>query len=105
MKRYLQEIPEQDYVLLAIDHTAWGMPDAKTMKDRGHQHCAKAEHGSIVGQGYSTIAWLPARGDSWALPLRHERISSFESPISKAVWQLKQVCPQIKSHWSLVREI
>ncbi|MCL1466765.1 transposase [Argonema galeatum A003/A1] len=29
---------------------------------------------------------------SWALPLRHERITSWENPIKKAVWQLQQVC-------------
>lgn len=39
----------------------------------------------------STIAWLPEREKSWALPLRHERITSWESPLSKAAWQLKQV--------------
>lgn len=43
-------------------------------------------------QGYSTIAWIPESEGSWALPLRHERITSWESPISKAVWQLRQVC-------------
>jgi hypothetical protein len=45
-----------------------------------------------VGQGYSTIAWIP---ESEALGLyreRHERITSWESPIDKAVWQLRQVC-------------
>jgi hypothetical protein len=45
-----------------------------------------------VGQGWSTLAWIPPVGGSWALPLRHERISSFESPFSKATWQLRQVC-------------
>jgi hypothetical protein len=97
MKRYLEEIPELDYVLLAIDHTPWAMPDAPTMKDRGHQHSAKAQNASVLGQGYSTIAWLPPTGDSWTLPLRHERITSFESPGSKAIWQLKQVTRRIKS--------
>jgi hypothetical protein len=32
---------------------------------------------------------------SWALPLRHERITSWENPIDKAVWQLSQVCPHL----------
>jgi DDE superfamily endonuclease len=45
----------------------------------------------VVGQGYSTIAYLPDGEGSWTLPLRHERITSWESPISKATWQLKQV--------------
>ncbi|MBF2066942.1 MAG: hypothetical protein IGS39_21365 [Calothrix sp. C42_A2020_038] len=45
-----------------------------------------------VGEGYSTIAWVPEASGSWALPLRHERITSYENPIDKAAWQLKQVC-------------
>jgi hypothetical protein len=44
-----------------------------------------------VGQGWSTLAWIPKAGSSWALPMRHERITSFERPISKAAWQLRQV--------------
>ena len=81
MKRYIQEIPKLDYLLLAIDHTAWERKDAKTLKDRSYQHSSKAQNSSVVGQGYSTIAWLPPHEKSWALPLRHERITSFESPI------------------------
>ena len=34
---------------------------------------------------------MPEGKNSWALPLRHERITSWESPISKAAWQLKQL--------------
>ena len=49
----------------------------------------------IVGQGYSTLAWIPEAEGSWALPLRHERITRWESPISLAVWQLKQVCRRL----------
>lgn len=91
MKRYLEEIPASEYILLAIDHTAWGRTEAKTLKDRTYQHQANAKDGVTVGQGYSTIAWLPEQQGSWALPIRHERITSFETPISKAAWQLKQV--------------
>ncbi|MEH2294195.1 hypothetical protein [Nostoc sp.] len=42
-----------------------------------------------VGQGYSTIAWIPESEGSWALPLRHERITSAESPISFLVLATK----------------
>ncbi len=45
-----------------------------------------------LGHGYSTLAWIPESQGSWALPLRHDRISSHETPISRAVLQLKQVC-------------
>ena len=85
-----------EYVLLGIDHTSWEFKDAKTMKDRGYQYSASAKNGSVLGQGYSTIVWLPEGEGSWSLPLRHERITSFETPISKAKWQLKQVCENIE---------
>ncbi|WP_293026723.1 transposase [Moorena sp. SIO3I8] len=96
MSRYIQEIPTQEYVLLGIDHTAWGRKGAKTLKERTYCHQASAKGNVTVGQGYSTIAWLPEAGGSWALPLRHERITSKETPISKAVWQLKQVCQNLE---------
>ena len=70
---------------------AWGRADAKTLKDRTHEY----QEGVIIGQGYSTIAWIPEEQGSWALPFLHERISSGESPIPKAAEQLKQVCKQI----------
>jgi hypothetical protein len=96
MKRYCKEIPSSEYVLLGIDHTAWGRRGAKTLKDRTYEHQASSHNSVTVGQGYSTIAWLPEQQGSWALPLRHERITSYEKPISKAVWQLKQVSQHIK---------
>jgi hypothetical protein len=96
MKRYVSEIPSLEYVLLGIDHTAWGRRGAKTLKDRTYEHQASSNNSVTVGQGYSTIAWIPEKQGSWALPLRHERITSFETPISKATWQLKQVTKHIK---------
>lgn len=96
MKRYIKEIPSSDYVLLGIDHTAWARRGAKTLQDRTYEHQASSNNSVTVGQGYSTIAWLPEKQGSWVLPLRNERITSFETPISKAAWQLKQVCKHIK---------
>lgn len=93
LKHLERGVPVTEHILLAIDHTAWGRPDAKTLKDRTYQYQA----GVIVGQGYSTIAWIPEAQGSWALPLLHERISSGESAIQKAAVQLKQVCEQTKN--------
>lgn len=96
MKRYIQEMPSSEYILLAIDHTAWGRRGAKTLRDRTYEHQASSNNSVTVGQGYSTIAWLPEKQGSWTLPLRHERITSYETPISKAAWQLKQACKHLK---------
>ncbi|MBD1810172.1 hypothetical protein NDA07_27725 [Microcoleus vaginatus DQ-U2] len=35
-----------------------------------------------IRQGYSTIALIPTISARWALPLRHERITSWDNPIS-----------------------
>jgi hypothetical protein len=95
MRLYIKQIPAQERPVLAIDHTAWTRLSSPTLQDRtySHQPSAIASNKPIsVGQGYSTIAWIPEQSGSWALPLRHERITSWENPISKAVWQIKQAC-------------
>lgn len=46
--------------------------------------------------GYSTIACIPEEQGSWALPLLHERITSFETPLEKAAEQLQQVCKALE---------
>ena len=99
MKLYINQMPQQsNRPLLAGDHTAWPRPDAKTLQERTIEHSSVAIAGNkpiTIGQGYSTIAWVPEDSGSWALPLRHERITSWESPIEKATWQLKQVCEHL----------
>jgi hypothetical protein len=85
-----QQVPATEHILVAIDHTVWGRPDAKTLQDRTHEY----QGGVIMGQGYSTIAWIPEAHGSWALPLLHERISSGSSPILQAASQLKLLCSQ-----------
>ena len=48
--------------ILAGDHTAWPRPDALTLQERTIEHQATGIYGNrpiTVGQGYSTIAWIP----------------------------------------------
>lgn len=95
MELYIKQIPTDKRVLLAGDHTAWSRPDAVTLKERTIEHSTTEIAGNkpiTIGQGYSTIAWIPEDSGSWALPLRHEWITSRSSPIDKAVEQLKKVC-------------
>lgn len=69
-----------------------------TLQERTTEHYTTGGGGNrpiTQGQGYSTIAWIPEAQGSWALPLRHERITSWESFIEKAVWQLSQVCQHL----------
>ena len=100
MRLYIQQMPTDVRPILAGDHTNWPRPDAQTLKERTIEHQAAAVYGNrpiTVGQGYSTIAWIPEDSGSWAIPLRQRRITSWENPIDKAVWQLKQVCKYLRS--------
>ncbi|WP_414581694.1 transposase [Scytonema sp. PCC 10023] len=95
MRLYIEQIPTHGRIVLAGDHTVWVRPNAYTLCDRTMEHyCTTMPANKPIapGEGYSTIAWIPEESGSWAMPLRHERITGWESPISKAVWQLKQVC-------------
>lgn len=94
MRLYIGQMEQVERPVLAGDHTIWARPYAVTLQERTYEHQAAmlGNRPVGVGQGWSTVAWIPQTGSSWALPLRHERITSFESPISKATWQLRQVC-------------
>ncbi|MCZ8240583.1 MAG: transposase [Microcystis sp. LE19-131.1A] len=101
MKLYISEIPSSEpsqRIILAGDHTPWPRTEAPTLKDRTYEHGAKVISGKPItlGHGYSTLAWIPKEKGSWALPLRHERITSHETPITRAVLQLKQVCRHLE---------
>jgi hypothetical protein len=76
MKQYVHQMPASELTILAGDHTTWARPHAVTLQDRGYQYQPQPGIESkpvVVGQGYSTIAWIPEAEGSWALPLLHER--------------------------------
>ncbi len=98
MQLYIQQLPKTEQLVLAGDHTAWPRLEAVTLKERTYEHQAQPMSGAkpvTVGQGYSTIAWIPETQGSWALPLLHERITSFENPLEKAAAQLRLVCQNL----------
>jgi len=96
MRLYVAQIPSEPRPLLAGDHTAWPRLSARTLRERTIEHHPTKVKGNkpiTIGQGYSSLAWLPAgeAGSSWALPCLHERISSVETPIDKGISQLRRV--------------
>jgi DDE superfamily endonuclease len=98
MKLYIKQLTQGEKIVLAGDHTAWSRLNAHTLKDRTYEHQAQPMSGAkpvTLGQGYSTIAVVPETHGSWALPLLHERITSFDNPIQKAASQLKLVCENL----------
>ena len=100
MRLYIEQLPQTEQLVLAGDHTAWSRLEAVTLKDRTYEHQSQPMSGAkpvTVGQGYSTLAWIPEAEGSWALPLLHERITSFENAIEKAAAQLRLVCLHLRS--------
>ena len=95
---YIKQLPQTEQIVLAGDHTAWSRLDARTLKERTYEHQAQPLSGTkpvTLGQGYSTIAIIPETEGSWALPLLHERITSFENAIEKATSQLRLICKNL----------
>ncbi len=85
---YRLQIPRTARPLLAGDHTAWSRLQARALRERTVEHQPNAIPNAnpiTVGQGYSTIVWLPDLPGSWALPCLHERIAPTENPIGKVV--------------------
>jgi hypothetical protein len=93
MKGVVERVEVAEQPILAGDRTLWPRPEAVTLKERTFDHDSRQN--SAVGQSYSTLAWIPQEGGSWAMPLRHERISSFETPSKRAAFQLQQVSQQL----------
>lgn len=81
-------------LLLAGDHTAWPRLEARTLRERTIEHQPNPVPGAkpiTVGQGFSTVSWVPEAQGSWALPLLHERIPPTSSPLAYMAQQLGQV--------------
>ena len=101
MQLYLSHLPVPavgKQLLLAGDHTAWPRVWSPTLKERTYEHQPQpySEAAEVtIGQGYSTLVCVPEATGSWALPLLHERISSFETAIEKAAEQLRVVCASL----------
>lgn len=94
LQLYLQQIPLQQRLILAGDHTAWTQVWAQTLAGRSYQHQSTAIPGRrpvTIGHGYSTLAIIPEPQSSWALPLLHKRILT-QKPSETGAEQLRQVC-------------
>ena len=78
LKLLVKEIPTHTQPVLVGDLSGWNRPAAKNLKDRTMTR--GGDSGIRVRHGYSTLAWIPEASGSWALPLRHERLTSFENP-------------------------
>ncbi len=96
---YLAYLTPTPRPVLAGDHTAWPRVSAYTLRERTLEHQPTHVPGAkpiTVGQGFSTLVWVPEASGSWALPLLHERIARCSSPITQMVAQLRTVCQRLR---------
>ena len=94
MRLYLSHLDPPEPLILAGDHTAWPKLWAETLPGRSYQHQPtpiSCQRPVTVGLGYSTLAVIPERTGSWALPLVQERITD-QKPSDQAAEELRQVC-------------
>ena len=95
LELYSRYLSGESRPILGGDHTAWPRLAAWRLAERTIEHQPTKVPGNkpiTVGYGFSTLAWLPEAGSSWALPLLHERIGPEQSPISQAISQLRRAC-------------
>jgi hypothetical protein len=98
MRLYLGYASRSQRVLLVGDHTPWPRLWAVTLTGRAYQHQSSPIPGRrpvTIGHGYSTLAVIPERQGSWALPLLHERIPD-QKPVQQGAAQLRQVCAALR---------
>jgi len=77
MHLYIEQMPTEGRPLLA-GATTWPRPEAPTPRDRTIEHQPTQIAGNKpieVGQGFSTIAWIPEAEGKLGITLRHERIT------------------------------
>jgi hypothetical protein len=85
MSHYVQQMPKAELTIVAGDHTAWSRAHAKTLQDRTYEHQPKPDglgKPVVVGQGYSTLAWIPEEQGSWAssaLAVSRHRLAKLHS--------------------------
>lgn len=93
LRLYLAHYTAPETLILAGDHTAWSRLWANSLSGRSYQHQPTPIPGRrpiTIGHGYGTLAIIPEKSGSWALPLLHEQITD-QKPVALAAAQLKQV--------------
>ncbi len=96
---FAQEIPQEGVQIFAIDKSAWHHPRARTLSDLFYERSPAptiAKQAIVKAHPYSTLAWVPERQGSWAMPLSSQRISLVKDAVTTAIEQAQQLCRNCK---------
>ena len=71
------QLPAEGGQIFALDTTVWPHPSAQTLQNQVLEHSPAVNHNrhqAVRGHVYSSLCWVPKRGQSWALPVSTERL-------------------------------
>jgi hypothetical protein len=94
-KTFRQLVTLTDPCIFVLDVTDWPHPQARTLADRQHVHCASAAVNGgdvVVGHPYSILAWMADLGTSWALAVSVQRVPSQQTETEMGVEQVETLC-------------
>jgi hypothetical protein len=93
LRAYLgQQVPVDRVSVFALDPSVWPRPRSKTLEDLRYEQSptqAIEKRSTVKGYAYSTLAWIPKRGKSWAVPVDTRRIVGEKTAVEVGVEQAK----------------
>ena len=96
LRLYLtRQVPTQDMTVFALDTSVWPRPQSRTLADLRYEQSpteAIQSYATVQGYAYSSLAWIPERGRSWALPVDTRRVVGRQTVVGVGVEQVKTLC-------------
>jgi hypothetical protein len=93
LRSYLsQQVPVDRVCVFALDPSVWPRPRSRTLEDLRYEQSptqAIEKRSTVKGYAYSSLAWVPERGKSWALPIDTRRIVGEQTAVEVGVEQVK----------------
>jgi hypothetical protein len=79
----------------ALDTSVWPRSRTRTLEDLRYEQSptqAIQTYSTVKGYAYSSLAWIPERGRSWALPVDTRRVAGHQTAVEVGVEQVKTMC-------------
>ena len=78
--------------VFALDTSVWPRPRSRTLQGLRYERSptqAVQGHSAVKVHAYSTLAWIPERGESWMLPVDSRWLRGKETAVAAGVEQVK----------------
>jgi len=88
-------VPTPGMTVFALDTSVWPRPHSRTLADLRYEQSpteAVQSYATVQGYAYSSLAWIPERGRSWALPVDTRRVIGRQTVVDVGAEQVKTLC-------------